>query len=320
MIAYSFTYLRILPHVEEHSLTSCLTSIAIYVQYGDVLTSNRHDSLQGDSVYALYFCREKKNLMEKIESYKTLNSSVPQARVLLVGPVGAGKSSFFNSFKSIFRGHVTSQATTGNIIGTTTTARLRSYSVKPAREGKPLPFVFCDTMGLEPEQGAGLNPDDISNIISGNIPDRYQFNPSVPLKPEAYGFCKNPELKDKIHCVAYVIDASKISIMHQNMKTKLNAICKKINFSVIPQLVLLTKIDEACPLVKEDITKVYKSTYIKELMQEAASFIGVSLSCVVPVKNYSEELELDMNIDILLLHAVVQMLRLVDDFFDEPRD
>uniref|UniRef100_A0A3B3BDX7 G domain-containing protein n=1 Tax=Oryzias melastigma TaxID=30732 RepID=A0A3B3BDX7_ORYME len=148
-------------------------------------------------------------------------------------------------------------------------------------------------MGLEPEQGAGLNPDDISNIISGNIPDRYQFNPSVPLKPEAYGFCKNPELKDKIHCVAYVIDASKISIMHQNMKTKLNAICKKINFS-IPQLVLLTKIDEACPLVKEDITKVYKSTYIKEL--------GVSLSCVVPVKNYSEELELDMNIDILLLH------------------
>uniref|UniRef100_A0A3P9HN24 G domain-containing protein n=1 Tax=Oryzias latipes TaxID=8090 RepID=A0A3P9HN24_ORYLA len=236
---------------------------------------------------------QKKKLMERIESYKPSISSVSEARVLLVGPVGAGKSSFFNSFKSIFKGHITSQATPGTS-STSVTTLFRSYSVTPGREGKSLPLVFCDTMGLEAEVGAGLNIAEISNIINGHIPDRYQFNSSVPLQSEAQGFRKNPELKDKIHCVAYVIDASKISIMSQNMEDKLKAI--------ITQLVLLTKIDEVCPLVKEDITNVYKSIYIK---------IGVPLFCVVPVKNYSEVLRLDTNIDILLLSAVDQMLNLV---------
>uniref|UniRef100_A0A8C7WVV6 G domain-containing protein n=1 Tax=Oryzias sinensis TaxID=183150 RepID=A0A8C7WVV6_9TELE len=257
----------------------------------------------------------EKKLMDRIESFKPSISSVSEARVLLVGPVGAGKSSFFNSFKSIFKGHITSQATPG----TSSTSEVNALS-KHTLTSKSLPLVFCDTMGLEAEEKAGLNIDDISNIINGHIPDRYQFNSSVPLQSEAQGFRKNPELKDKIHCVAYVIDASKISIMSQNMEDKLKDIRKTVNSSGITQLVLLTKIDEVCPLVKEDITNVYKSIYIKELMQEASIRIGVPLFCIVPVKNYSEVLELDTNIDILLLSAVDQMLHLVDDFFDEHRE
>uniref|UniRef100_A0A3B3BBW0 Interferon-induced protein 44-like n=1 Tax=Oryzias melastigma TaxID=30732 RepID=A0A3B3BBW0_ORYME len=256
---------------------------------------------------------EKEKLIERIKSYKPPISSVPAAQVLLVGPVGAGKSSFFNSFKSVFRGHVTGQAMAGT--STTSVTRLfRTFTVMSELDGKLLPFVICDTMGLEAEEGAGLNPVEISNIINGHISDQYQFNSSVPLHSEALGFRKNPELKDKIHCVTYVLDATKISIICYFENNCL------VFLLGIPQLVLLTKIDEACPLVKEDITKVYKSTYIKELMQEAATRIGVSLSCVVPVKNYSEELKPDMSIDILLLSAVDQMLNLVDDFFDEPRD
>ncbi len=50
-------------------------------------------------------------LTESIKGYKPMVSSVSQVRVLLVGAMGAGKSSFFNSINSVFRGHVTSQAT-----------------------------------------------------------------------------------------------------------------------------------------------------------------------------------------------------------------
>jgi len=46
----------------------------------------------------------------------------------------------------------------------------------------------------------------------------------------------------------------------------------------------------------------------------------VPLSCVVPVKNYSEELELDLNVDVLLLSAVLQMLRFADNHFDDIAD
>ncbi|XP_024144023.1 interferon-induced protein 44-like [Oryzias melastigma] len=262
---------------------------------------------------------ERKKLMEKIKSYKHPKSSLFNARILVVGAVGAGKSSFFNSFKSVFRGHVTNQGMAGNLSGKSLTTQFCSFTVKPEPEGESLPLVICDTMGLEADEERGIHIDDITNVINGHVLEGYQFNPSVPLKRDAHGFRKNPKLKDKIHCVAYVVDATNVSIMPQNMEKKLKATRKTVNSSRVPQLVLLTKIDEACPLVKKNIRKVYKSTYIKELMQEASARVGVPLSCVVPVKNYSEELELDMNTDILLLHAVVQILRLLDDFFDEPR-
>lgn len=40
------------------------------------------------------------------------------------------------------------------------------------------------------------------------------------------------------------------------------------------------------------------------------------MSCVLPVKNYSEELELDPNTDVLLFSAVEQMLNYADSFFE----
>ncbi|XP_023810028.1 interferon-induced protein 44-like [Oryzias latipes] len=268
---------------------------------------------------AIWESERKSELMESIRTYRPLNSSVTQARVLLIGPVGAGKSSFFNSINSIFRGHVTSQAISGSC-STSLTTQFRTYTVKAGREGKPLPLILCDTMGLEENVGAGLDIDDISNILKGHLPDRYQFNPSVPLQSEAHGFCKSPGLKDKIHCVTYVLDASKISIMSTKMEEKLKTIRRKVNLMEIPQLVLLTKVDEVCSLVREDIRNVYRSSYIRDVVQEAGTRVGVPLSCIIPVKNYSQELELETGIDILLLSAAVQMLRFVDNFFDELGD
>ncbi|KAM9385957.1 interferon-induced protein 44-like isoform 1-T2 [Pholidichthys leucotaenia] len=208
--------------------------------------------------------KRKLELIESIKTYRPTVSSVSQARVLFIGPVGAGKSSFFNSVNSVFRGHVTSQAMSGSST-TSLTTQFRTYSVKAGRQGKPLPIILCDTMGLEERKGAGLDIDDISSILKGHLVDRYQFNPSAPLHSEDSSYQKSPALKDKIHCVAYVIDACKISIMPTGLEEKLDAIRRKVNLLAIPQLVLLTKVDEACPLVKEDVRNVYKSGYIKDL-------------------------------------------------------
>ncbi|KAM3620645.1 uncharacterized protein V6R79_026409 [Siganus canaliculatus] len=262
---------------------------------------------------------KRQELMETIKSYKPTVSSVSQIRVLLIGPVGAGKSSFFNSVNSVFRGHVTSQAISGSA-ATSLTTQFRTYSVKTGREGKPLPIIFCDTMGLEENTGAGLAIDDISSVLGGHVPDRYQFNPSAPIHLETHGYQRSPQLQDRIHCVAYVIDACKVSIMPKKLEEKLGAIRKKVNLLGVPQLVLLTKVDEACPSVKEDLTNIYKSSYIRQMIEEASARVGVPLSCVVPVKNYSEELDLDLNCDILLLSVIIQMLRFTDNYFDDISD
>uniref|UniRef100_A0A087XZJ2 TLDc domain-containing protein n=1 Tax=Poecilia formosa TaxID=48698 RepID=A0A087XZJ2_POEFO len=261
----------------------------------------------------------KLELMNYIENYKPLISSVSQARILLIGPVGVGKSSFFNSVNSVFRGHVTNQAMSG-CSSTSLTTQFRTYSLKAGREGRLLPVTLCDTMGLESSNDTGLDIEDITSILKGHLPDCYQFNPAAPLDPEASGYRKSPSLKDKIHCVTYVLDACNISIMPTKMEEKLSAIRKKANHLRIPQLVVLTKVDAACSLVKEDLTNVYQSIYIKEIMQQASTKVGIPLSCIVPVRNYTETLDLDVNCDILLLSAITQMLRSADNFYDDFSD
>ncbi|XP_029286173.1 interferon-induced protein 44-like [Cottoperca gobio] len=205
-------------------------------------------------------------MMESIKVYTSTSSSVTHARVLLIGPVGAGKSSFFNSINSVFRGHVSNQASAG-CLTTSLTTQFRTYSVKAGQAGKSLPITLCDTMGLEENMGAGLDMDDIISILKGHLLDSYQFNPSAPLLSEASGYRKSPGLKDKIHCVVYVIDACKVSIMPTKLEQKLEAIRRKVNLMGIPQLVLMTQVDEVCPLVSQDIRNIYRSGYIKKMVR-----------------------------------------------------
>uniref|UniRef100_A0AAY3ZXE2 TLDc domain-containing protein n=1 Tax=Denticeps clupeoides TaxID=299321 RepID=A0AAY3ZXE2_9TELE len=208
---------------------------------------------------------KRKELMESIKSWKPIITSVSKAQVLLVGPVGAGKSSFFNSLSSVFRGHVTSQAVTGSA-GTSVTTKFRTYPVMSDKSRKPLPLILCDTMGLEGDVNAGLDIGDITSILQGHVQDRYQFNPLVPLQEEAPGFRKAAYVKDKIHCLVYVIDSSKVKLLPEKMLEKFAAIRRKANLLGIPQLVLLTKVDEACSLVAENLQKVYQSLYIEKMV------------------------------------------------------
>ncbi|XP_067085666.1 interferon-induced protein 44-like [Osmerus mordax] len=299
--------------VEMHGNNLTLTECEVFQ------VAEGSDILQKPWRSIIWKAEKRKELIEFIKQYKPTISSVSRAKVLLIGPVGAGKSSFFNSINSIFRGHVTSQAISGSS-STSLSTQFRTYSVKAGRDGKPLPILMCDTMGLEEATGAGVDIDDVISILRGHMPDRHQFHPAVPLQPEAHGYRRSPELQDKIHCVAYVIDGCKVSIMSAKMEAKLSAIRWKINRLGIPQLVLMTKVDEACPDVADDLKDIYISQYIRTKAQEVSVRLGVPLSCVLPVKNYSEELELDLSTDILLLTALVQMLRCTDNYFDDISD
>ncbi|XP_059425410.1 interferon-induced protein 44-like [Carassius carassius] len=264
----------------------------------------------------LWTAERRAELMEMIRNFKPLMRSVSRVRILMIGPVGAGKSSFFNSINSIFTGHVTNKAMSGSA-GTSLTVQFRTYPLKDGCGGKPLPFVLCDTIGLEEQSGAGLDIEDISSILQGHVPDRYNFNPTTPFQPDEQKSSKPASLQEKIHCVVYVIDATKISLMSDKLQGKLTSIRRNVNSLGIAQIVLMTKIDEACPHVQKDLQSVYVSSYIKSKVQEVSSGLGVPVSCVLPVKNYSQELELELNCDVLLLTALQQMLRFANDYLDD---
>lgn len=75
--------------------------------------------------------RQKTTLLKSVGSYKPGCAEAPEARVLLLGPVGSGKSSFISSVQSVFKGRVINRA----MVGSFSTSFTKKVSI---RDGAPL--------------------------------------------------------------------------------------------------------------------------------------------------------------------------------------
>lgn len=65
------------------------------------------------------------------------------------------------------------------------------------------------------------------------------------------------------------------------------------------------------------IVHVSASLLCNVQMMRAGELLGMAMSYIVPVRNYSSQLELDDNTDILLLKAVDHILQYADLYFQD---
>ncbi|XP_061167740.1 interferon-induced protein 44-like [Saccostrea echinata] len=257
-------------------------------------------------------------LKKLLVDYKPMReANVSAANILLVGQIGAGKSSFFNSVNSIFRGKITSKASSGSFEHSVTTA-FRKYKIKDFTSGKFLNFRLCDTRGFEDEFEIDLH--EISFILDGNIPDQYQFNPMVPMTSDSPKFMKDPDLQDKIHCVAIVVDGSTVDVMPEKVRKQLKDLQVILNLRNLPQVVLMTKLDKVCPEVEEDISNTFASATISKAVKTVGEIMGLPRGHVFPVKNFEKETKLNIGAGFLLMDALKQCLDFADDFMDGQLD
>ncbi|XP_061096784.1 interferon-induced protein 44-like isoform X2 [Conger conger] len=263
----------------------------------------------------------EKALVDSISSYKPSCASVSEARVLLLGPVGAGKSSFISSVHSAFSGRVTNRAMVGTS-STSFTQKLRSYTIR--RRGgsgdQPVALTLCDTMGLGTGEKSGLSLPDGLTLIKGHAPEGHKFNPVQPLTAETLGYVKKPSASESIHCVAFVLDATKIDSYGKGMGATFQQLREHISDLGVHQVALLTHVDQLCPETARDITMVYRSRLVQNMMEKAAALLGMSMSYLVPVKNYSCELDVEGDTDTLLLSAVQHLLQYVELHFQDLTD
>ncbi|KAK9519521.1 hypothetical protein VZT92_022246 [Zoarces viviparus] len=259
---------------------------------------------------------QKTSLMKTVRSYKPSSGEVTQAQVLLLGPVGSGKSSFISSVQSVFNGRVTNRAMVGSS-STSFTKKLQSFNIHGQSGEDPTGLVLCDMVGLGGGEMTGPTLHDIMSVIKGHAPEGHKFSPDQPVRSETVGYVKRPSLKDKIHCVAFVVDASKILTYPKGLSTTFQQLREHISDLGVHQVALLTHIDQVCSQTYKDVTQVYKSHIIRDMMVKAASLLGMSTSYIIPVRNYSSELDLDVNTDVLLLTAVDHILQYADLYFQD---
>ncbi|XP_023064657.1 interferon-induced protein 44 isoform X2 [Piliocolobus tephrosceles] len=257
----------------------------------------------------------RKSLLSALRTYEPYGSLVPQIRILLLGPVGAGKSSFFNSVRSVFQGHVTHQA----LVGTNRTGiseKYRTYSIRDGKDGKYLPFILCDSLGLGEKEG-GLCRDDILYILNGNIRDRYQFNPMESIKLGHRDYIDSPSLKDRIHCVAFVFDTNSVEHFSSQMIVKIKRLRRELINAGVVHVALLTHVDSMDLITKGDLIEIDRCVPLRSKLEEFQRKLGFALSDVSVVSNYSSEWELDPVKDVLILSALRRMLWAADDFLED---
>ncbi|XP_043098059.1 interferon-induced protein 44-like [Puntigrus tetrazona] len=255
---------------------------------------------------------QKKALKEKLENFTPSHPNVKNITILVAGEIGAGKSSFINSIDSAFQNRITSRALVNSAAtGHSFTQKLKGFTIRSGT--KNLPFVFKDIMGLEPKALAGSQTEDIINAMYGHVKDGYKFKEDRPISCEDQQYSHDPSLSDQSFCLVYVLPLDMVQYTDDRLIDKLTIIRQRISEKGIPQVIVLTKVDEACPLVQKDLRKVYTSKKIKEKMELCSAKIGVPMTNIFPVKNYHNEINTDDNTDILILKALEQIVQTADD-------
>ncbi|GLD66712.1 C-Jun-amino-terminal kinase-interacting protein 4-like isoform X1, partial [Lates japonicus] len=118
-------------------------------------------------------------------------------------------------------------------------------------------------MGFE-QTDSGVHVEDIKLALSGHVQEAHKFDPQCPLSEGNPGYNSSPTLSDRVHVLVSVVPAGNVSLISDEILEKMREVRLAASEMGIPQLAILTKVDEACPEVKEDITKIYDNKYLKD--------------------------------------------------------
>ncbi|KAL7852988.1 hypothetical protein SRHO_G00187730 [Serrasalmus rhombeus] len=269
---------------------------------------NLHQSLisLGEKCHAV-----KTELLNDLVDFKPSSEVL---RILLYGPIGAGKSCFINSVQRVLLGrNFIGVLENSTCIGKSFSVSMKTYKLKKQGE-EYYPFEFIDTMGFEPKESKGIEAKDIKKILQGHILDGYTFNPGKAIPDDDQKYNKNPSLCDKVHCVVCILPADSVTRMDNSIFDKLGTIRKKATELEIPQVIILTKVDTVCEVINNDVTKMYWSRKIQEKVKVCSNKLGIPLNSIYAVKNYHAEVTQDEEIDTFILMALRDIVNFANDY------
>ncbi|XP_035772202.1 uncharacterized protein LOC118455981 [Neolamprologus brichardi] len=247
-----------------------------------------------------------------VENYKP-RAEEQNLRILLHGPVGAGKSSFINSVNSVLQKRIRCDALVANSCDCFT----KKYTTYRIKKGHTFyPFVLNDMVGLKDtttRRNRRIHVKDVKQALKGHIKDGYVFHPENKLSKGDRYYNRTPTENDKVHVLVCVVDANTVSLMSDATVEAIQDVRDEATELEIPQVAIFTKIDEAFPEINHDVTNVYRSKSLQERIELFSKRVGIPINFIFPVKNYHSERELNPDIDAIIMNAMRHIIDIGND-------
>lgn len=230
--------------------------------------------------------------------------------IMMLGYVQSGKSSTINSIFCILDNRISKRAKSGDC-DVSYTQKYDSF-----RGEKELnDIILFDVMGVEAVHNQGILTEDIEMCLDGNVEESYKFDPRSKKRIEGKVFGQ------EIHCVMYCIDAESIfQEVIEPVQKKMQEIESELKIKAQDRIVLVTKIDTICDETRQDIRRIFHSKKVQKAVEMAARVFKVSLNQVHPIKNYTDEVEINEYKNIPLLLALSKAVDFGTDFLRNKAD
>uniref|UniRef100_A0A3Q3X854 Interferon-induced protein 44-like n=1 Tax=Mola mola TaxID=94237 RepID=A0A3Q3X854_MOLML len=185
-----------------------------------------------------------------------------------------------------------------------------SYKIGRGNEGY-YSFIFTDIMGFDQNASQGIHIEDVKLALRGHVAEGYKFVPNSPMTQDSGSYQASPSLDDRVHVLVSVIPAGRVNLLSDSVVKKMREASVSKG---IPQVAILTKVDEACPTVNNNIENIYKSKYLKQQVDTLSVILGLPSNCIYLVKNYETENSPNDDINAPILSALRQIISYGEDF------
>ncbi|XP_062610435.1 uncharacterized protein LOC134272204 [Saccostrea cucullata] len=233
----------------------------------------------------------KKHYFQKIQCIGALPEECTRINILLVGPTGAGKSSFLNTSATALedKGRMIHVSTTRRIESESATMKLIPEELKINKD-KNLTAMIFDCRGLTMTGKQPIGKKEMELIIGGHIRPFSEISDAMSMMKNEHIYLKDPNIEDEMHCIVYAIKAIRDGeLLNENLNRELKSLLDILTSTSKPQFILLTNMDKVVP--NNDIANLFRYPCVKRKCNEASDVTHVTPAYILPTANYTTELE-----------------------------